>query len=136
MMRTRWNLALALLALAAAGACTGGDGGTDPEPRVEPGVLTVALATPHTGDRAIVVTVSGPAITSVEAGSTGYVAHSRTVSGTLRAAVFGPLASGPLLRIQVPDVAKASAYSATVVEVSDAGNALRDPAGYTLTVAK
>jgi hypothetical protein len=99
-------------------------------------VLTVALATPNSGDRAIVVTVSGPAITSVEAGSTAYVAHSRTVSGLVRAAVFGPLASGPLLRIQVPDVAKAAAYSATVVEVSDAGNALRDPAGYTLSVAK
>jgi hypothetical protein len=133
--RTRCNLALALLALAAAGSCRG-DGGTDPEPRAEPGVLTVALATPNSGDRAIVVTVSGPAIASVEAGSTAYVAHSRTVSGSVRAAVFGPLASGPLLRIQVPDVAKAAAYSATVVEVSDAGNALRDLAGYTLSVAK
>ncbi|HEU4881864.1 MAG TPA: hypothetical protein VFT45_06460 [Longimicrobium sp.] len=135
MKQTRWGLAL-FLALAAA-ACTGGDGGpTTTSPQPEPGVLTVNLTTPNPDDRALVVEVTGPAISGVTAANAAYVLHSRAGASSVRVAVFGALGSGALLRFQVPDVNKASAYSATVVEVADAANALRETAGYTAVVAR
>jgi hypothetical protein len=134
-MRMRLALPLALsLSLASCG--DGGGGGTEPTPPT-PGALTVSLTTPNTGDRAIIVQITGPEIAGVEAGTAGYVVHSRaTAPGTVRAAVFGALGSGPLLRFQVPDVNGVAAYSASVVEVADASNALREIAGYTAAVAR
>jgi hypothetical protein len=133
--QTRWSLAL-ILALAAA-ACTGGDdGGTTPPPP-EPGVLTVSLTTPNTDDRALVVEVTGPSITGVTAANAAYVVHSRAPGATsVRAAVFGALGSGALLRFSVPDVNAAAAYKATVVEVADGANALRQTTGYAATIAR
>ncbi|HYR11100.1 MAG TPA: hypothetical protein VEQ60_25190 [Longimicrobium sp.] len=135
MKRTRLSLAL-LLALAAA-ACTGGDdGGTTPPPP-EPGVLTVSLTTPNGDDRALVVELTGPSISEVASANAAYVVHARPAgTGGVRAAVFGSLGSGALLRFQVPDVNNAAAYKATVVEVADAGNALRQTTGYTAAVAR
>lgn len=136
MKSTRFGLTL-LLALAA-GACGGGDGGGETVlPQPEPGTLTVSLTTPNAGDRALVVQVTGPSITGAQSANTAYVMHSRTPSaGTLRAAVFGPLATGPVLRIQVADVNAVASYSATVVEVADETNALRTITGYTAAVAR
>lgn len=135
MKQTRWSLAL-ILALAAA-ACTGGDdGGTTPPPP-EPGVLTVTLTTPSAAGRALVVEVTGPAITGVAAANEAYVVHSRAPGATrVRAAVFGSLSSGALLRFQVPDVNAAAAYKAVVVEVADGANALLPATGYTATIAR
>jgi hypothetical protein len=134
--RNRFNLPL-LLALAGAAACSGGDDGGTAPPQPEPGVLTVSLTTPSTGDRALVVQVSGPELGGVEAASASYVVHSRaTGPERVRAAVFGALGTGPLLHIQVPDVNRASAYSATVVEVADEANALRATTGYTAAVVR
>jgi hypothetical protein len=133
--QTRWALAL-ILALAGA-ACSGGDDGGTTPPQPEPGVLTVSLTTPGTGDRALMVQVTGPELGAVEAASGSYVVHSRaTGPGAVRAAVFGALGTGPLLRIQVPDVNRAAAYSATVVEVADETNALRSTNGYTAAVVR
>jgi hypothetical protein len=133
--QTRFGLAL-FLALAAT-ACTGGDGGGTPPTQPEPGVLTVNLTTPNPDDRALVVEVTGPSISAVTAANAAYVVHSRAPgASSVRVAVFGSLGSGALLRFQVPDVNQASAYSATVVEVADAANALRATAGYTAAVAR
>lgn len=125
-----------LLALGAAACDGGGGGGTTEPPAPVPGALTVSLATPNTGDRAMVVSVTGPGLATAEAAVASYVVHARATPGALRAAVFGSLGSGPLLRIQVPDVNRPGDYSATVVEVADGANALRETAGYTLSVAR
>lgn len=121
--------------LFAAGSCA--DSPTAPEPPV-PGVLSVSMTSPFTDDRAIVIRVRGPGTMSdVGTASDAYVVHARAAGDSLRAAAFGALANGPLLRFSVPDVRKAGEYRATVVEASDPGNALRaDVSGYVLTVAR
>jgi hypothetical protein len=123
----------ALAGVLALAACDGGGGGGT---GVEPGVLTVRLDTPAADDRAITLTVSGPGITG-PAAEGAYLVHTRMVDGTLRAAVFGTLADGALLRFNVPDVKAASSYTATIVDVAAADNQLRgSKTGYTLTGAR
>ncbi|HEU0012554.1 MAG TPA: hypothetical protein VFQ45_02685 [Longimicrobium sp.] len=130
--------ALALLALAALAGCDGPRTTEPPPDPAEPGILTVTLATPAADDRALVVQISGPeAIGAVTSAGGGYLVHSRTAGTTVRVAVFGPLADGPLLRISVPDVRKAAAYSAQVMEVAGASHALRETlSGYSAVVAR
>ena len=121
MRAKRIGPALACAAAAVLAGC-GADGPAGPPPPV-PGTLTVTLATPAADDRAILVSVTGPAAPGeVAAGSAGYVVHARASGTTLRAAVFGRLGSGPLLRFAVPDVNRAAEYSATAQEVVDPEN--------------
>ena len=104
----------------------------------EPGVLTVRLASPNADDRAILVAISGPgAMTSVVSASDALVLHSRVAGGVVRAAAFGPLAEGALLRFAVEDVARSAEYTATVIEASGGDDALRaDLSAYRLTVTR
>ena len=103
-----------------------------------PGVLTLTVTTPNTDDRAVVLSVSGPgAITGVESANAAHVLHSRTSGTSFKAAVFGNLNSGPLVRFAVPDVKKAASYSAVLVEVSDTSNAVRtSTSGYQISSAR
>lgn len=129
----------ALLALAAAlAAATCGDAPNGP-PKPVPGVLTLTLVTPNADDRAILVRVTGPeAMTDVASASGAYELHARGAGGTsVRAAAFGPIAGGALLRFAVPDVNRSAEYVATVEEASDGANALRaELGGYRLTVGR
>jgi hypothetical protein len=127
---TRIPFATAALALLALTACQ--DGPTRPEP----GVLTLSLTT-AADDRAVIVSVQGPeAMDRVEAANAAYAVHSRGTGTSFRAAVFGRLASGPLLRFAVPDVNKATSYTATVVEMADASNQLRAGTAPTVTISR
>ena len=107
-----------------------------PEP--EPGVLSVRLTTPNADDAALIVRITGPtAMTSVVAGNPAHEIYSRAEAKAFNAALFGDLAGGVLLRFHVPDIAKVAEYSATVVEVADQANALRESlAGYVVTVER
>lgn len=121
----------ALAALLLVGGCK--DGPTGPEA----GVLTLALTLDSSSERAIVVSVSGPGeIGTVESASPAYTVHSRVSGASFRAAVFGNLASGPLVRFAVPDVADAKSYTAIVLELADSSNTLRPIAVPTLTIVK
>ncbi|HEX2203394.1 MAG TPA: hypothetical protein VHG91_08850 [Longimicrobium sp.] len=124
-----------VLALA---ACDGGGGGGGPTETPVPGYLRVTLDTPAADDRAMVVQLTGPGdITEVAAARGGHRVFTRAAGGGVRAAVFGSLTDGALLRFRVSDVAKASQYGAALVEVSDASHALRgSTGGYGLSVAK
>jgi hypothetical protein len=117
------------------GTC--GDSPTAPTPP-EPGTLVVTLQGARPGDGAMIVRVRGPgAIGAVVAASAGYVLHARAAGDSARAALFGPVANGPLFAISVADVHRIAEYRATVVEVSDATNALRDDvSAYALTFAR
>ena len=130
---------LALVCAAGLAAAVGCDGGPSGPPKPVPGTLTVALVTPAADDRAILIAVSGPeAVGGVAAaGSGGYTVHARPSGTSFRAAVFGRLASGPLVSFAVPDVNKVASYTATVQEVVAPDNTLRaSTAGYTLTLSK
>lgn len=124
---------IALLAGVLVAAC-GKDGPTGPVS----GVITVNLSTATVDDRAILVSVTGPEeITGIEVANPSYTLHSRGSGTAFKAAVFGNLGAGALLRFTVPDVNKVDSYTATVLQVSDAGNAVRAEAtGYTLTLAR
>jgi len=148
----RSRLLLPAVAAALAISC-GGSGGdrapTDPSqqqpvqpsqptaPAAVPGTLTARLVTPNADDGAIVVEINGPApVTDVTAAVQGAVAHSRANGNKTRLAVFGPLASGALVRFSVPDVNAAQQYSAQVTEVSDRASALRTSVtGYGISIA-
>jgi hypothetical protein len=127
-----------LAAVVVAAGCTDrnrGGGVTDPP---APGVLAATLSTPNTDDRALIVELSGPGITAVQAAAgSGHTVHSRASGSTVRAALFGDLTDGAVLRFSVPDVSRANAYTARVVEASGADNSLReDVTGYRLQLAR
>lgn len=66
-----------------------------------------------------------------------YVLHERAGQDGTRAVVFGALATGALATFEVPDVRRAAEYTATVLEVSGADNALRSDLGaHRLTVVR
>lgn len=128
--------ALAALALALA-ACDGGGGGGPTEPVA--GILTLSIDAPDTDDRAMVVQITGPGpIGEVVAARATHRLFARPLpGGGVRAAVFGALGDGPLLRFEVADVSKAASYAATVSEVSDAENGVRTGAlGYGLSIGR
>lgn len=134
----RKALSAALLALLVACSDGGNDGGVTTPPAPVPGALTVSLTSPHPDDRALVLTINGPeAITNVESTSAALRAHSRGSGSSHRVALFGPLATGAVLRFSVPDVNRAASYSVTLVEVADGSNNVRtSAAGYSLAVTR
>jgi hypothetical protein len=99
-----------------------------------PGILNVALSTPNSDDGAVLFTVSGGPVDTLE--STGFAVYSARVDpGTLRVIVIGNLASGPIVRIRIPDDGQSSGYTAALDQVSvRATHAQRDPAAYTLSL--
>lgn len=112
---------LALLSLGLV-AC-GGDGGNNPTA----GNLTVTLVTAASAPGAIMFTVSGGKITGVtENGS--YHKYETTLSqNSRRIMLTGDITSGTLVTIGVPDINKASSYTATVNQVASRGT---DPVPY------
>lgn len=125
---------LAALLVGSVGACS--DSGTGPD-TPKPGQLSVALTTPNSSDRALLLRIVGPdAITGVSAAGP-YLVHAQSGSATVNVAVFGALATGPLLRFQVPDVAAAGSYSVSLIEVADESNKLRgSTTGYSFAVSR
>ena len=103
-------------------------------PRPVPGELIVRLETPADDDAAILFSVTGPALDNIQFRD-GVTAHTRPVENGFRSAVFGTLSSGTLVRFSVPDLNRRTAYSATIVEVSDQSNALVPSlSGYRLVI--
>ncbi|MGE5092554.1 MAG: hypothetical protein ACM3OH_10360 [Bacillota bacterium] len=125
---------LPLVLLALASAC--GDGGpTEPAGPV-PGVLKIALATPNADDGALLFTVSGGRVSTVDA-ATGYQIYTaQPDTMTTRILVTGDIAAGEVVRIHVPDTRSAAAYHATIAQAASRTTfAQRALAGYALAVA-
>jgi len=101
------------------------------------GNVTVTLVTPNNGsDGAILFTLTGPAaVTSVSPG-TGLRVFQQGLGSTTHFAVTGPLASGAILTIGVPDVRQVTQYVVTIDEVAGQDYGLRPIAGYGLTVSR
>ena len=100
------------------------------------GLLRVQLTTPNSGgDRAILVSVTGPAVlTSVAAPSALRVFSQPPFGTTTKFVVTGTIPSGTILTIGVADVGQAGSYTATVQQAATSTYQLRDLTGYSLTV--
>lgn len=101
-----------------------------------PGTLAIDLsgATPGSAG-AITLTISGAPLGPVSAAS-GYRISSRADAAGTHLLVMGPLVSGRIGTIEIPDTAGASRYVAVVEQVADGTTfALLDPSPYRLTLA-
>lgn len=103
-----------------------------------PGVLTVRVTIPeaNTGDRAIRLNVSGGAVLGVRSPSDGLLIHSALTEPGALVMAFGPLESGVVAELDVPDVRLAAEYQATIVDVAGPDFALRALGGYAGTVER
>jgi hypothetical protein len=98
--------------------------------------LEVSFATGASDDGAVLFTVSGGPVDSVE--SPGYrIYTSKTNGGMTRVVVTGELRAGVIARIHIADGRRLGQYSATIDQVAARGSyAQRDPVSYSLIVAE
>jgi hypothetical protein len=136
-MKTVSRCTLALVGLCLAGALGHGCGG-DPTGPVA-GTVEVTFTTPNSDDAAVLLRVTGPAMTGVSADAAGSYLKTLEEGETVTVVVAGDLTSGPLIRFGVPDVRERAleSYSATLLQVASRTNALRSPlSGYSLTISR
>jgi len=137
----KWVLGLrvsgTLISLIASGliAGCGSDGPTaPPEPLPEPGQLRVTLSS-STAVGAVVLTVSGPGITS-PAASGGAQLYFDLSGGALHAVLASSSLSGEILTFSVPDLKQAAGYQVSLQEVAGTSNQPLDTSGVTLSVVR
>ena len=101
-----------------------------------PATLEVSFATSASDDGAVLFTVSGGPVDSVEA--PGYRLYTAETSPTsTRVVVAGDLRDGIIARIHIADGSKLPQYSATIDQVATRGSyAQRDPVSYSLVVTE
>ena len=130
MRPTRALISLALVGLAA--GCGGGSGPSGPTP----GVLTLTLNTPNTGDGALLFRVTGGVVDSIAGSAMVLDGSYNTFPGNLtRVVVAGPITDGVIAHLYVPDVGKVSSYVVTMEQVTANSNfAQRSTAGYSIAV--
>lgn len=98
-------------------------------------ILTVTLTTSNGDDGAVLFTLSGGPVDSVEA--VGYSVYSARIdANTIRVIVTGALGPGPVARIRIPDQRQISGYLVIVNQVAARTTyQQRDPGGYSLALA-
>lgn len=125
---------LALAAAVAMVACSNSPIGP------QPGTLFVKLQSPNSGaDGAILFTLSGPTpVTNVQVGAAGDTLWSTDFSGTTTKVVLtGAIASGVILRFDVPDVNQFGQYLVSVNQAASSSDyALRDLTNYVAFASK
>jgi hypothetical protein len=89
-----------------------------------------------TGDAgAMVVVISGGPVESVTAAGNQQVSFTSPYTNTTRVVILGDAGNGDLLRIRVPDLTQATAYSVRADQVADKTTfALIDPSRHTFSV--
>lgn len=134
------SLLFAATAVAAAIGCA--DHATQPNPPAPPpppppGSAVVALATPNSDDGAVVLTLTGPGLTTMQSSLSTNLLYSRVASDSeVRVILVGNLTAGPLFTFKVADGKQLSAYSATVGQVATRGDVLQaNTSGYKLSIA-
>jgi len=92
--------------------------------------LQVSLSTPFTDDGALLFTVTGGRVDSVDA--PGYTLYtSQTDPATLQVILTGNLSPGIVAHVHIPDERVASQYSASINQVAARETYVaRDPASY------
>ena len=121
--------ALLMLTLCAA-ACSPNDAAP------QPGNLTLTLPSAGGNDGAVVLVISGGPVTSVTPLQGSQAATNVDGAGT-HVMIVGNLTAGAIATIAVPDVSRATAYVATVEQVSDRSTfALLDPVHYRVAISR
>jgi hypothetical protein len=97
------------------------------------GALNVNISSPQHDDGALLLTVYGGPVDSVE--SVGFRTYAIRGPDSVKFIVTGSLGSGPVARIHIPDGRLASRYSAKVSQVAArASYTPRDPATYSISL--
>ena len=98
--------------------------------------LEISLATPAHDDGAVLFTVTGGPVDSLEAA--GYTLYSsRPDPSTLHVIITGDLNPGTIARIHIADDRRISQYSATISQVAARTTyAQRNPGAYSLSVTR
>jgi hypothetical protein len=100
-----------------------------------PGVLNLSLIAPQGDEGAVLFTVMGGPVDTVEAVGPGLYS-ARIDASTLRVVITGDLSSGLIARIRIPDDRLASQYTATVSQVALRSTyTQRDPERYAIALA-
>jgi len=130
-MRMRATL-VSLIAGALILGCGGDDTTGPPEPQPQPGELRVTVVS-GTSVGGVVLTVTGPSITSPAASEGNQLYHDLS-DGTLHAVVTGAPISGEIMTFTVPDVRQVAGYQVSVQEAARTSN--QPLAGVTLSVVQ
>lgn len=98
------------------------------------GALNVSLSSPRDDDGAVLLTISGGPVDSIE--SVGFRLYSaRAPADTVKLIVTGNLRSGAIARIHIPDIRQAARYSARIGQVAARTTyAQREAAAYTIAL--
>jgi len=118
-----------ILALAA-----GLSGCSEPPSATVSTTLAATLSSPFTDDGALLFTISGGPVDSVD--TPGYALYSsRTDANTLELIVTGQLTSGTIARVHIPNERLVPQYSVKILQAAGRSSyAQRDPAAYGLTL--
>jgi hypothetical protein len=132
----RRGMWLAAAALVLAGLVAGCSDDTVTSSTPQARTFMVVLASPNGVDGAILFDVAGGAVVNPKGASLpASQVFARSVdASTTRIAVVGNIAPGGVVTFEVTESARSSDYSATVLEVADRDNELRDLTGYSLSV--
>jgi predicted small secreted protein len=97
------------------------------------GALNVSISSPHRDDGALLLSVNGGPVDSVE--SVGFPVYAIRTADSAKFIVTGSLGSGTIARIHIPDGRQGSRYSAKVGQAAArVSYAPRDPATYSVTL--
>jgi hypothetical protein len=109
-------------------SCSSGTGPTS-------GILYVKLSSLRGDDGAVLFTITGGPVESVEA-VRGIVHSAQIDANTLRVVITGNLSAGAIARVRIADLTQASRYSAAVNQVAARSTYVqRDPGQYSITLA-
>ena len=135
MIRARKSGAVVLAALTI--ACKNADiQGTGPGDTINPGFVTVTLATPNSNDGALLLTLSGGTMDSLQA-SAGTIFFASTGTNKFRVMVAGTIADGPVVRFWMPDRRNVAQYLATLEQAAVRSTYVQqDISGYSLSIVE
>ena len=125
-MTTRARRALMLSVLLF--SCSSGTGPTS-------GILNARLSSLRGDDGAVLFTITGGPVESVDAVS-GIVHSVQIDANALRVVITGNLSAGAIVGVRIADLTQASRYSAAVNQVAARSTYVqRDPGQYSITLA-
>ena len=137
MIRIFLAVAAAMLLVAAVGCERSTSPIPPPPPPPPPSGAVVSLMTPNANDGAVIITLSGPDLGTIQPADSHYVVYSRLAnSQEMRIIVLGDLVAGPVFSVRLSAPHAMSAYAGTVQQVATRSDSiLSGTAGYGVTIS-